>query len=431
MKTVLAVLLLLGWVQARAGDWPQWRGPYGNGSAEEVRLPHSWSPTENTRWTAPLPGPAAATPVVAGNRVFVSTTVSGSKDLLALCYRLADGSLLWKQKASVAEVTPPSNTMASPSPVTDGQRVFFLYGTGDLAAFSAEGKPLWTRHLAEEYGRFSLNYGYSSSPLLHRGRLYIQVLRRERPYPWSGEGTWPTDSFLLALDASTGKTLWKHVRKTEAIQESQDAYTTPALYQVGRRVQIVVAGADVVTAHDPATGAEVWRIAYNPQRRPNWRLVPSPVPGNGVVYVVAPRAGSPLFAIPADRTGTIPWSDVAWVFERDTPDVCTPLLYRGRLYVLADGQRVISCLDPRSGQVIWQGPLERGAIYRASPTGADGKIYCISEAGDVTVLRAGDQFEVLSRFSMGEKPVQSTIVAAGGCLLVRTAQRLHCIGFRK
>ncbi|MBI3945432.1 MAG: PQQ-binding-like beta-propeller repeat protein [Armatimonadetes bacterium] len=428
-RTALIAALALLCAAAGAGDWPQWRGPALNGSAEERRLPHAWSPTENTLWVAALPGPAAATPVVVGDRVFVSSTVRGSDDLLALCYRVRDGALLWERKASAADARPPSNTMAAPSPVADRRRVFFLYGTGDLAAFTADGKPLWTRRLGEAHGRLSQKFGYGSSPLLHGNRIYVQVLRCEDPPAWAGNGTRPIDSFLLALDAATGKDVWKRVRQTEAIQESQDAYTTPVLYRGRRGAQILVAGGDVVTAHDPATGAEAWRVAYNPRRRRDWRLVPSPVPGDGMVYAVAARTGSPLFAIPEGRAGAIPWNDLAWVFDRDTPDVCTPLLYRGRLYVLADERRAISCLDPRTGRRLWQGDLERRAIYRTSPTGADGKVYCISEAGDVTVLAAGDRFKVLSRFSMGERPVHASIAAAGGRLFVRTARSLHCIGF--
>jgi outer membrane protein assembly factor BamB len=427
-KTLLCGMLLLLAGGVQAGDWPQWRGPYQNGSANERNLPAVWSATENLVWAVDLPGPAAATPVVAGGRVFVSSTAAGSPDLLALCFRARDGKLLWRRQAGTVKRTPPSNTMASPSPVTDGKRVYFFYGTGELAAFEVDGTPRWSRDLAQEYGQFSLMFGYSSSPLLHEGRLYIQVLRCQKPYEWSGPGEWPTDSFLLAVDAATGKTLWKHARQTDARDESQDAYTTPALYGRGRQAKVLVAGADYVTAHDPATGEEVWRLAFNPRQRRNWRLIPTPVPGNGLVYAVTPRGRNPLFAIPADRSGTLAWSDLAWTFERDTPDVCVPLLYRERLYVLDDTTPVLSCLDAATGRQIWQTPLKAGGPYRASPLGADGKVYCINEAGEVTVLAAGDTLQVLSQFTVGEGPCQATIVAAAGRLFLRTAKRLWCVG---
>lgn len=414
---------------ARAGDWPQWRGPFHNGSADEKNLPTKWSDTENVLWKADLPGPSAATPIIVGDRIYVSSTQAGSKALLALCLSARNGKILWQKQVSTANGEPPSNTMASCSPVADGKRACFLYGNGDVAAFDLGGNLLWSRHLGEEYGRFSLKYGYSSSPLLYKDKLYIQVLRASRPYSWSGEGQWPTDSFLLALDTATGKTIWKKERKTDANAESKDAYTTPVLFKGPKGMEIVIVGGDYVTGSDPETGDELWRIGYDPRRNGIWRLIPSAVPGDGLVYATVPRGRNPLFAVPAGRSGEIPWTDIAWEFAPDTPDVCVPLLYQGRLYVLSDAGRdkKVVCLDPKTGKPQWEVPLEN-AVYRASPTGADGKIYCLSEPGDVTVLAAGGQPQLLEHFSMGEGPVQASMAAAGGRLYVRTSKRLWCIG---
>lgn len=421
-----ALLVLAG--AARAGDWPQWRGPNQNGSSEERGLPATWSADRNVAWVVDLPGPAAATPVVSGNRVFVSTTDAGGRDLLALCLSVKDGKVLWRRKASTVRFSAPDNTMASPSPVTDGKRAYFLYGTGDLVAYDASsGEPVWSRALAREYGELSVKFGYSSSPLWHDEKLYVQVLRRDHPWDWSGPGPSPVDSFLLALDAATGKTLWKHNRPTDARDESQDSYTTPVVQRHGGRTQVVVMGGDCVTGHDPATGAEIWRIGYNPAQRSNWRVVCSPVPGDGLIYAVVPRGQNPLFAIPAGRTGTLSWSDLAWEYRPDTPDVCAPLLYRGRLYVLGDATPAVSCLDAQTGRLIWKAELNASGAYRASPLGADGKIYCINEAGDVTVFAAGDTRRVLGQVSMGEGPCRSSPIAAAGRLFIRTARRLWCL----
>lgn len=427
LKLLACVVLLAFPLVCLAGDWPQWRGPYQNGSSDEKNLPQTWSATENVAWVAKLPGPSASTPAVWGDRVFVSSSSVEGKDLLSLCLSVKDGKVLWQQTVAKADTVPPGNTHTSPSPVTDGRRVYFLYGTGDLAAFTVEGKPLWTRHLGEDYGRFSVKFGYSSSPLLFQGKLYVQVLRCDRPYSWSGEGSWPTDSFLLAVEAATGKDLWKRPRKTEAVDENQDAYNTPVVFKNGKRTEIAVIGGDCVTGHDPATGEELWRMSYNPDKRLAWRLVPSLVPGEGVLYGVTPRGGNPLFAIPGGRSGPITWQEATWTYKTFTPDVCTPLLHHGRLYVLCDIKGVLSCLDPKTGREFWRVDLEPGAIYRASPTGADGRIYCVSERGVVTVLAAGDTANVLSRIAIGEGPIQSSIVAARGRLFLRTAVNLYCL----
>lgn len=408
------------------GNWPHWRGPFYNGSANERNLPTTWSKTKNLVWRAPLPGPSAATPIVWGQRVFVSSMGENGADLVALCFRLSDGRLLWRKTVGQARTHPPSNTHASPSPVTDGRRVWFLYGTGTLAAFDRDGKRLWKRELAEEYGAFSVKFGYASSPLLHKGRLYVQVLRRDRPWPWSGRETRLHDSFLLAVDPADGRDLWKHVRPTDANDESQDAYTSPIPHWLGTRTEILVAGGDYVTGHDPATGRERWRFGYDPDRNGMWRLVTSPVAGVGSIYVAAPRGGNPLFAVPAGKTGRIPETGALWTYTRFTPDVCVPLLYRGRLYVLADHKRVMTCLNPKTGRQVWRHGLPRG-VYRASPTGADGKVYLLTEGGRVTVLAAGDEYRVLGSAEMGGRHDRASIAAAQGRLFIRTSEALYCV----
>jgi len=191
---------------------------------------------------------------------------------------------------------------------------------------------------------------------------------------------------------------------------------------------IIVAGADYVTAHDPSDGREVWRSAdCNPEKRRAYRLVPSPVAVNGMIIVCEPR-GNSIFAIKGGGTGQLPDDSFAWVQWDNAPDVCTPLVMDGKLFVLDGGRRVMSCLDTKTGEVRWQGKLGVSKGFQASPTGADGKIYCISMGGEVVVLSAGDAFEILSRIDMGEGTCRSTISASHGQLFVRTAENLYCIG---
>lgn len=426
---LLAVITLSAAI-AGAGDWPHWRGPFYNGTADERDLPGIWSLTENVRWVAPLPGPAAATPIVAGGKVFISSTLRGANDLLALGFDARTGRELWRRKLGESDRRVPRNDMATPSPVTDGRRVFFLYGSGELAGLDADGNLLWDRNIEDEYGNISLKYGYGSSPLLYKGKLYVFVQRRERAWrePTSDE---PLASFLLAIDPATGRNLWKHDRVTDALDESLDSYASPIPYEHDGRAEIVLIGGDHVTAHDPDTGAELWRYNYAATKSTRWRLIPSVVTGAGLIFAVQPRGTNELFALKSGGSGLLSEDHVAWRFSGPTPDVATPLFYRGNLYVLDGirGGKVLTCFDAATGHVKWQDQLGGRAPWRASLTAADGKIYCINEEGEAVVLAAGDEkLDVVSRIDMEDGPVQASIAIANGCLYIRTATRLFCIG---
>ena len=231
-RGVLGGALALGLCQlASAGDWPQWRGPLLNGSTAETGLPVEFGPTKNLSWVAPLPGPSGATPVVAAQRVFVVAADKAGEDVLGMCLDANTGRELWRHPLCSNHGTPGGNDMGAPSPVTDGERVWFLTGNGMLACFSTkEGAELWRRDLGKDYGTFVLNYGYSSSPFLFDGKLYVVALQNEDPHcgGLNSQLTGPMDSYLLALDPATGKTLWKQVRETDATSQSREAYMTPS-----------------------------------------------------------------------------------------------------------------------------------------------------------------------------------------------------------
>ena len=423
-----AVLLLND--RSPANDWPHWRGPFLNGSSDERNLPGSWSRTENVAWVSPLPGPSAATPVICKGRVFVSSTNSQSDELLALCFDAGSGKELWRKSLGASSRTVPSNNMATPSPTTDGERVYFLYGSGQLGGLDFDGNILWLRNIETEYGNISLKYGYSSSPLVWGGKLYILVLRRNIAWraPKSDE---PLDSFLLAVDPATGKNLWKHIRVTDALDESFDSYASPIVSNSMGRTEIIVIGGDYVTAHDPQTGKELWRYGYAQVKSTRWRLIPSVVTGAGLIFGVQPRGTNDLFALKSGGTGTLSNDHIAWVFDGPTPDVSTPLYYKGNLYVM-DGIRngkVVTCLDAKTGRRKWQGKLGGSAPWRASLTAADDKLYCINQDAEAVVLAAGDEgFRILWRIDMEDKPVQASIAIADGHLFIRTASKLFCVG---
>jgi outer membrane protein assembly factor BamB len=309
--------------------------------------------------------------------------------------------------------------------------VYALFGTSDLAAFDFEGKELWSRNLGKDYGRFSIMWIYGSSPLLWENKLYIQVLQRDPPddYAHAKDSHPNRESYLLCLDPKNGQTKWKQVRPTDAIKESQEAYSTPIPFKGPNGWEILLLGGDYTTGHDPETGKELWRAGgLNPKKDPWWRIVPSPVTSKDMIFVGAPKR-DPLFALKAGGKGDITETHYAWSFKEYPTDWATPLYYKDRLFVLDGDRKVLTCLNPKSGEKIWQGRIDdvKGPIW-SSPTGADDKIYVIGEDGTAVVLGAGDEFKVISSAKFEEGPVRSSIPAAHGQIFIRTAEHLYCFG---
>jgi outer membrane protein assembly factor BamB len=416
-----------------ATDWPQWRGPNLNGSSPAKNLPASWSDTSNVLWKVELPGWSGSTPIIHGKHVFVSSP-DQQKNLVLLAFDRENGKELWRQTVAPGDrATDRGNNMTSPSPVTDGERVIVLYGTGDIAAFDFSGKQLWKESIARKYGKFSHMWLYGASPLLFDGKLYVQVLQRDDPkhYAHAVDDKATRESFLLCLDPKTGKELWRHVRPTDAIVESQESYATPVPFKTAKGTEIVVVGGDYATGHDPASGKELWRSGkLNSKKNPYFRIITSPVSWNGFVYASAPKR-EPLHAIREGGQGNVTDSHIAWSFTENPPDVCTPLVYQDRLYVLDGDKKVMTCLNPKTGEKIWQGELGVREVFKSSPTGADGKIYCISERGTAVVLEAGEQFKILATIPVGQEPVRSSMPATDGQLFIRTGTHLWCIGYKK
>jgi outer membrane protein assembly factor BamB len=421
MKAAFALSICLAAASGWAANWPQWRGPELNGSTSETNLPATWSKTENVLWSAPLPGPSHATPIVWDDSVFVNTP-DADANLLLMCLDRHSGAVRWQKQVAVGNRVAGRNNMASPSPVTDGNTVWTMFGTGNLAAFDFSGKQLWARSLTKEYGRFILNWIYGSSPLLYKGRLYVEVLRRV-----------PGDSFLLCLDPQTGTNIWRQVRPTDAIQESQEAYSTPMPSECAGRTEIVVVGGDYVTGHDAETGEELWRGGglRNFEHRPDSRLVPSPVVADGLVFVCGAKR-NPFLAFHDCGTGDITSGGLAWSYSDYSTDCVTPLLYQDKLFMLDGDKQMMVCFEPKTGKVNWRQRLGVHEIFRASPTGADGRIYCFSEYATAVVLSAADG-QILSTIKMNEGDQtdeglsHGTIAAAQGCLFIRTPAHLYCI----
>lgn len=425
MAVAVGILLTLA-VPARAENWPQWRGPNFDGSSPEANLPATWSTADGVRWAAPLPGPGSATPAIWGDRVFVSSTDTATSGVLAMCLSAADGKVLWKHRVG-DDAKAPRNNMASPSPVTDGRRAFFLYGNGLLAAFEADGRAAWTRDLVKDFGNPATKYGYSSSPVLYKGKLYVVFLRRPTAY-YPPEETRPAlDSYLLAIDPATGKDLWRTVRPTEAVDESHESYATPLPLEGAGRSEILLIGGDYATGHDPETGRELWRWCYNPEHVERQRLIPSMVAGDGLIFFAVLR-GKATIALKPGGSGLRGPEAVAWKFDGQGTDSPTPLYYKGVVYLPDADGRNLTALDAKTGTLKWKGRLGAAGPVRGSPTGADGRIYTLAENGDVFVIDAGPEFKVQARIPMGGGPNCSTVAVAAGRLYIRTGTTLYCVG---
>lgn len=436
LSLVLAGAIWGGGMGASGEDWPQFRGPHFNGSSNEKGLPSKWSRSENVAWVANLPGAAAATPAVWGDVVFLSSTDADAKSLVALALDRKTGKTLWQHKIADGVSQDSRSNYASPSPATDGERVIFFYGSGELVAFDFAGKQLWARNLQKEYGEFAFQWTFSTSPLLHGGRLVMQVLQRNEPARGRGAKDGKSESYLLAVDPATGKDLWRVIRPSQAKAESLEAFSTPVPFEHNGRSELLVVGGDDITGHDPATGKELWRWGtWNPTRIGHWRLVPSPVAGGGVILACAPK-GDPIYAVKAGLAGQLDDSALAWVSREEkslTTDVPTPAFADGDFFVLSDVRKTLCRIDAATGKVKWTAKTPGLAKFEASPLVADGKVYLINFVGDVVVLDAA-KGEILNTISMddpADDAVRSSVIAAGGQLFIRVNRKLYCVGSNK
>lgn len=423
---VLIAVVLTGCLWA---NWPQWRGPESNGAAPEARdLPVIWSDSQNILWRTKLPSWSAATPAVWQDWIFVTSAEEGSPRLRSdipgdsthdkiflIAIDRKNGSIRWQRQIDSGNRLFRKQNSASPSPVTDGNRVWIMTGNGKLACFTLDGKEVWKRDIQAEYGKFGLNHGYASSPLLYGERLYVQVLHGMLTHD---------PSYVFAVDKNTGKTLWKVDRPTDARMESPDNYATPQMARAAGKLQLVISGADYVTGHDPDTGKELWRIGgFNPTNNPANRTIASSLVIGENVFTPSMR-GRPFIAFHAGGSGNITGKSELWTNNLGA-DVPTPTTDGKYIYVLGDSG-IMNCIEAATGSVAYQGKRIENGTYSASPLLADGKIYCISEDGTTTVVKAGPAFEIMGVNKLDSLTLASP-VAVDNQIFIRTADYLYCI----
>jgi outer membrane protein assembly factor BamB len=402
--------------EASAQNWPQFRGPGSQGISTEIGLPVQWSATSNVIWKTVLPGPGHSSPIVWGDRIFLTAFRSGRLsnaylaralqsprgELLVLAVDKTSGKILWERpvKVSTVEDVHPTNSPASPTPVTDGRYVYVYFGSAGLIAFDFNGNVAWEKRL----GPFPSDWGSASSPVLFGNTLLLNV---------DTDG----DDFLLAVDKMTGKTIWQTPRGRVT-----RSWSTPVIWNVNGRDEIVISGSQRVKGYDPSSGKELWVV----DGLTEW-VAPTPVVAHGLLFVASNGpGGNIIMAIRPGGSGNITRSHVAWRYERGAPYTPSPVVVGDYLYAVRSGG-LLTCLNAKTGAEMWQQRLPARGDYYASLLAADGKIYALSEDGEATVIAAKPTYQLLSVNDMAERSMASPAVS-NGRIYIRTDKTLFAIG---
>ena len=405
---LLSVLLLTA--AARAEDWPEFRGPTGQGHYAGKGLPIEWSTTKNVVWKEAIPGRGWSSPIVFDGRIYLTTAVpvEGSKDqsLQALCLDAKTSKRIWQkevflQDGKKAPGIHKKNSHASPTPITDGKRLYVHFGHQGTACLDLDGKILWRNTEL----RYEPVHGNGGSPILAGARLVFAVDGYDK-------------QLLVALECDTGKIAWQTDRKSDAYKKF--SFGTPLLITAHGKQQIISPTADAVIAYAPKDGRELWRVGY----KDGYSVIPRPVFGHDMIFFGTGYDSPTIMAVRVDGTGDVTETHVAWKMSKAAPHTPSPLLVGAELYTVSDGG-IATCLDAKTGKVHWQERLENA--YSASPFYADGKIYFQSEGGVATVIRAGKKFEQLAQNALEEKTFAS-YAATDGALYIRTERHLYRIG---
>jgi outer membrane protein assembly factor BamB len=424
-----------------AANWPQWRGPSGLGVSAESGLPTAWNGRENIAWSAALRGLGSSSPIVWGDRIFVTSQVGrvplsgGSHPLLARddaalvslekpiggsreepsdaadpivlvveSFNRSDGRRVWEYRFAARGPFPTlheKHNLATPTPVTSGEHLFAWFGTGQIVALDMRGDVVWSKHLGEEYSPFDINWGHGSSPALYKD-LLILLCDHE------------SASYLIALEARTGRLRWKADRG-----KGRASYSTPLVVPGPNGDELVVNSSERIDGYDPATGELLW-YADAPRQSP----IPSAVFHDGLIYMTRGYRNSPYLAIRPGGRGDVTASHVVWRAPGGGSYAASLVSYEGLLYMTND-VGVLTCADTKTGERVWQTRLD--GVFFASPVAADGKIYFLSQTGETIVVKAGRTPAILARNDLGERLVASPAIS-GGQIFLRSDARLFAIG---
>ncbi len=422
-------------LSASGKNWPQWRGPESTGISVEKNLPSEWSATKNIKWKVPVEGKGHSSPIVWGNKVFITTGIEGEvipnvqqpqrkeiygesgkhpdgvgadrkHKLKVLCYDRNTGKLLWEQIAyegQVFDYRHRKNTYASATPATDGKYVFAYFSTEGLYAYDFNGKLKWKADMPK-LGTASVGSG--SSPTLFGNYIIVQCDEDLQ----KGKG-----SFIAAFDKKTGKQVWRTPRKVDV------TWSVPIIVQTKTRAELITCAAEVIVSYDPKTGKELWRtkgLASN--------AVPSPVTNGEMVFVFSGYPTKIAKAIKLGGRGELKDTDIAWSYGKGTAYVPSPILYDNLIYLTTD-RGILTCLDPKTGEVKYEGGrIPIPATFTASPVAFEGKILLTSEDGDTFIIKAGTKHEIIATNSLDE-PVYASPAISDGMIFIRAEKNLYAI----
>jgi len=417
-----------------AGNWPQWRGPDGSGISTEKNLPAEWSTTKNIKWKTPIEGRGHSSPIVWGNKIFLTTAIEGdvvpgakaarhvmdNKDFVhpdsigankkhtfkVIAIDRDNGKVLWQSTAW--EGTPyddrhRKSSYAASTPATDGKLVYAYFGTEGLYAYDFNGKLAWKADLGK---LGTVGMGTGTSPILFDNFVIVQCDEE------NGEA-----SFIVGLDKKTGKEVWRTPRKVQV------SWSTPLLVKTAKRAELITSGTEFILSYDPATGKELWR-----HKGVESNAIPSPVANSDMVYVVAGFPAKIALGIRLGNNGDLTGTpNVPWQYTKGTAYVPSPILYGDYLYLTTD-RGILTCIDAKSGEVKYEGGrIPIPATFTASPVAFEGKILMTSEDGDTFIIKAGPKHEIIGTNSVGE-PVYASPAIADGRIYIRGEKNIYCIG---
>ena len=381
-------------------DWPQFRGPTGQGVSEERGLPTTWSENKNIRWKTAIPGRGWSSPVVQGDRIWLTTATEDGKSLRAIAIDRNTGAILQNIeifRLKSAKLANAKNSFASPTPVIEGDRIYLHFGAFGTACITQTGEIVWKTKLEYDNGQ----HGTGGSPIIYEDLLIVSC---------DGNDV----QFVAALDKATGKVRWKKMR------EGYQAYTTPLVVSLPEGDQVISPGALRAIAYEPRTGKEIWQVKYGE----GFSNVPRPVFGHGLVFICTGFQQASLLAIKPDGRGDITKSKIVWRLDRGVPLTPSPLLVGDELYMVSDNG-IATSVDAKTGQELWRARV--GGNHSASPIYADGKIYFLSEEGESVVIAPGRQLKHLATNQL-DGPTLASIAVSGGSLFIRSATHLYRIG---
>jgi len=400
MKCALAILAI--GLPLAAQDWPQFRGPGGQGHAVGMKLPVDISAgSKSLKWKSAVPGSGWSSPVIVKGKIYLTSAIEASDGLSlnALCLNAADGKLVWNTPIFAIVKAPRmhrKNSQASPTAIVADGRMYVHFGHMGTAALSLDGKVAWKNDAI----KYPPVHGNGGTPVLHEGKLIFSCDGARAP-------------FVIALNVKDGSTAWKVNRSVDARRKF--SFSTPLLLKTGAGTQILLPGSDMIGAYNPANGAEIWRATYD-----GYSVVPRPVVGHGLVFFSTGFDRAKAMAVQLGGKGDVTDTHVKWILPKGAPHTPSMVLDGEELYMVSDGG-IASCVEAKTGKVHWNERLGGGCS--SSPILADGKLYVPNEAGTIYVVQTGREFKLLSKKSLGERTLASPAVA-DGALFLRSAKHL-------